>query len=72
MWRDEGLDVQVLPLAGVSVPRQGGKKERKKGEKKEGWKKNQWKQIIPRHIRIKKLPAKTQNNHMVSVGLDGR
>lgn len=32
----------------------------------------QWKQIIPRHIRIKKLPAKTQNNHMVSVGSDGQ
>lgn len=34
-------------------------------------KKKQWKQIIPRHIRIKKLPAKTQNSYMVSVGSDG-
>lgn len=45
-------------------------RERERAER--GWKKNQWKQIIPRHIRIKKLPAKTQNNHMVSVGLDGQ
>ena len=69
MWREGGLDVQVLPPAGESTPRRGG---RKKGERKGGWKKKQWKQIIPRHIRIKKLPVKTQNNHMVSVGLDGR
>lgn len=43
-----------------------------RGESGEGGKKKQWKQIIPRHIRIKKLPAKTQNNHMVSVGSDGQ
>lgn len=69
MWRDRGLDVQVLPLAGVSTPRQG--RRNKEGREEVGVEKTQWKQIIPRHIRIKKLPAKTQNNHMVSVGLDG-
>ena len=71
MWRDGGLDVQVLPPVGVSAPRRRGEKERRE-RGRGGWKKNQWKQIIPRHIRIKKLPAKTQNNHMVSVGSDGR
>lgn len=49
-----------------------GEKERRERGRGMGWKKNQWKQIIPRHIRIKKLPAKTQNNHMVSVGSDGQ
>lgn len=30
--RDEGPDVQVLPLAGVSVPRQGGRKKERREE----------------------------------------
>lgn len=47
----------------------GEKERRERG--RGGGKKKQWKQIIPRHIRIKKLPAKTQNSYMVSVGSDG-
>lgn len=35
MWRDGGLDVQVLPPVGVSAPRRGGRKN--EGREEGGW-----------------------------------